>query len=388
MSSTNTGKPKPPYKGKWKKPEVATCLQYCLVRLKKLLPQMQRKIEAAKMDIANLMKQGKTEIARAKTESFISARHEYEGHQIIEIYCELVKARLTFLDSEVVCPDNMTESVGGLVYAQRFADVEYLTALKKHIKSKYGPEKVAEWEQGLSGITPRFITKWDNSIPPDDLVSKELSQICQQYGIPYETPASLGNQWAAPDIPASAPPPPTFTESQIRREDGQPVNTQGNLQPLYGQTAPPYTQNQVPPQPGQGQYNPGAGIMSVPCIPPGQPQFTPTYQYNPQETPQYDPYPGLKSVSQLPPQFQMSQQRPSAPPQAYADPSYNPYNSVYNPALSMLGGPPPAYLPSGGQPPPSADVVSDPTKPFDFQPLNLKDEPTSGLPPPFYPPDA
>ncbi|KAK2962829.1 putative Regulator of Vps4 activity in the MVB pathway [Blattamonas nauphoetae] len=370
-----SGKPKPPYKGKWKKTEVATCVQYCLVRIKKLLPTMQRKIDATKTEVANLMKQGKNEIARAKVEGLINERHQYEGYQIIEIYAEQMKTRLNYLDSEQVCPENMAESVGGLVYAQRFADIEYLEALKKHLKSKYGPEKITEWEQGLGGITPRFITKWDNSIPPEDLVTKELSGICKQFGIPFETTESLGNQWGTVD-----PSPQQNSDiSRLLTDPTVPQDSPQGYPPQHIQGSPvgqpsPYQQNPSPYQanpPLQQQYPNQYGQMGGVDIGYPQQQYI---QSQPPVAPQFQQYPGMQSVAQLPAHFQMGQ--PGM------------MQSVYNPMQATMAGQqmPPQF--AFAPPPPSQSLIAnDPTQPFDYQPTYMPNDPTYSLPPPFPPPD-
>jgi hypothetical protein len=64
-----------------------------------------------------------------------------QAYDLIEVYCELIVARLSIIDSQKACPIDLKEAIASVIFASmRCSDVTELADVRKQFTSKYGKE--------------------------------------------------------------------------------------------------------------------------------------------------------------------------------------------------------------------------------------------------------
>nr|GMD55823.1 dentin sialophosphoprotein-like [Ipomoea batatas] len=97
-----------------------------------------------KRELAQLLESGQNQTARIRVmivEHVVREEKMIAAYDLIEIYCELIVARLPIVESQKNCPFDLKEAITSVVFASpRCGDVPELIDVREHLTVKYGKE--------------------------------------------------------------------------------------------------------------------------------------------------------------------------------------------------------------------------------------------------------
>jgi len=142
---------------------------------------------------------GKTESARIRVENIIRSDLLTELHEILELYCELLLARIGLLDSlpltthassaPTTAPldPGLEEAVRCIIYAAPRTEIRELNQARQLLVDKFGKEFAAQAmeNRGEVQIPERVTRKLRVEPPGKELVESYLKEIALAYDIPY-----------------------------------------------------------------------------------------------------------------------------------------------------------------------------------------------------------
>merc|ERR1719506_2571473 len=103
---------------------------------------------------------------------------------MVEMLCELLAERLSYLEQEKKMPSDMEESIATLVYAQGRLPVKELTEVRKLFKAKYGEAFDKKAHDNRSNVVNEtFVSKLSLTPPPQFLCLNYLDVIANEYGV-------------------------------------------------------------------------------------------------------------------------------------------------------------------------------------------------------------
>ncbi|KAK6944860.1 Vacuolar protein sorting-associated protein Ist1 [Dillenia turbinata] len=119
-------------------------LKLAVSRIKLLKNKKDQQVKVMKRDLAQLLESGQEQTARIRVEHVVREEKTIAALDLIEIYCELVAARLPIIESQKNCPIDLKEAVASVIFASpRCADIPELQDVRKHLTAKYGKEFVS-----------------------------------------------------------------------------------------------------------------------------------------------------------------------------------------------------------------------------------------------------
>ncbi|MCJ1461751.1 hypothetical protein MMC07_000350 [Pseudocyphellaria aurata] len=147
--------------------------------------------------MAQLLEQGKEESARIRVENIIRSDINTELLEILELYCELLLARIGMLEPKE-CDPGLEEAIKSIIYAAPRTDVKEIQQARQLLVEKYGKEfaKVAI-ENSDGKVAERVLKKLRVEAPAQELVTLYLKEIARTYGVPWpknqDTVTETGN---------------------------------------------------------------------------------------------------------------------------------------------------------------------------------------------------
>eukprot|EP00938_MAST-03A_sp_MAST-3A-sp1_P003795 g3795.t1 len=238
---------------------------------------MDNMVKKRKKNIAKMLEIGKVEKARIMVEHVIRDDFTMEAHELIELLCETVVARLPLLIAEKQCPFDMVNAVSTLIYCARRVQIPELEKIRKQLIKKYGKEFAQRAERNVDAcVNERIIHKLSVQPPNAFLVVNYLKEIAKQYGVDWEPEEPVSNQTGAMPTPTgfSVKPSPAAGFQNLYKPASQGADP--TFTPATNQTAPPSTKTQdttglpsvpggtggmVPPQFNQLDKN-GDGVLT------------------------------------------------------------------------------------------------------------------------------
>ena len=146
-------------------------------------------VKHQKREIATLLAEQKDEKARIKVEHIIRDDFMIEAYEILELLCELVHERIRQITTNKECPKELKEAVSSLIWAASNADIAELSAVKKHLSRKYGPEFTKAAEENINDVVNvRLFQKLSYKPPSKQLVNGYLEEIAQVYNVDWVPP--------------------------------------------------------------------------------------------------------------------------------------------------------------------------------------------------------
>ncbi|KAI9710871.1 MAG: hypothetical protein M1812_007323 [Candelaria pacifica] len=142
--------------------------------------------------MAQLLEQGKDESARIRVENIIRSDITTELLEILELYCELLLARIGLLEAKD-CDPGLEEAVKSIIYAAPRTDIKELQQARQLLVEKYGKEFALDAIDNNDGKVAERVVKKLRVEPPDpELVNSYLKEIARTYGVQWpkrqETP--------------------------------------------------------------------------------------------------------------------------------------------------------------------------------------------------------
>jgi len=202
--------------------------------------------------MAELLGEHKLESAKIRVENIIRSDITTELHEILELYCELLLARIQLLDAvpnasssrkegeqagyEDVDP-GLLEAVRALVYAAPKTEIKELSLARALLVEKFGKDFALE-TQGGTNVPERVLSRLRVETPNMKLVEEYLREIARTYGVRFpvdpvaedeeeeeveeeevedddegdgdgggkEKPIALQNPWQAEELSRATPP--------------------------------------------------------------------------------------------------------------------------------------------------------------------------------------
>ncbi|KAL8802016.1 MAG: hypothetical protein Q9182_004093 [Xanthomendoza sp. 2 TL-2023] len=135
--------------------------------------------------MAHLLEQGKEESARIRVENIIRSDITTELLEILELYCELLLARIGLLEPKE-CDPGLEEAIKSLIHAAPRTDVKELQQARQLLVEKYGKEFALEAMENSDGKVAERVLKKLKVEPPDPvLVDLYLKEIAKTYGVDW-----------------------------------------------------------------------------------------------------------------------------------------------------------------------------------------------------------
>ncbi|KAJ1944367.1 Vacuolar protein sorting-associated protein ist1 [Kickxella alabastrina] len=138
----------------------------------------------ARREIATLLESGKERSAYIRVENIIREDFNVEALEIVELYCELLTARVGLIEQSRTVDPGISEAVWSIVYASTRADVRELVILREMLTSKFGAEAVKSAIDNAEGqVDPKLVRKLSPQAPPTELVKMYLKEIASIYRV-------------------------------------------------------------------------------------------------------------------------------------------------------------------------------------------------------------
>lgn len=175
--------------------KLKTCLRMCVQRLRYAQEKQQALAKQDRRHVATLLSQGKEQMAYYRVESLITNDVHIELLEILELYCELLLARINIVNSikdelDLVSnhmEDGINEALRALVYSSTLyvPEVKELGQLKELVMFKFGKEFIKLIQEDKTGVPEKVIKKCVPEIPSEKLVILYLQEIAKTYEVPY-----------------------------------------------------------------------------------------------------------------------------------------------------------------------------------------------------------
>ncbi|XP_042484044.1 uncharacterized protein LOC122064391 [Macadamia integrifolia] len=170
-----------------------TSLKLAAARIKLLKNKREVQVKQLRRELAQLLESGQEKTARIRVEHVVREEKTMAAYDLLEIYCELIVARLPIIESQKSCPIDLKEAIASVVFAApRCADIPELLDVRKHFTAKYGKEFVTSALElrPECGVGRMMIEKLSAKAPDGETKMKILSTIAQEHNINWD-PASL-----------------------------------------------------------------------------------------------------------------------------------------------------------------------------------------------------
>ncbi|GMH03374.1 hypothetical protein Nepgr_005213 [Nepenthes gracilis] len=166
-----------------------TALKLAVSRIKLLKNKKEVQLRQLKRELAQLLESGQDQTARIRVEHVIREEKTMAAYDLIEIYCELIVARLPIIESQKNCPIDLKEAITSIIFASpRCADIPELLDVRKHFVAKYGKEFVtAALElRPECGVNRTLVEKLSAISPDGPTKVKFLTSIANENNIKWE----------------------------------------------------------------------------------------------------------------------------------------------------------------------------------------------------------
>ncbi|KAH0537717.1 hypothetical protein FGG08_005524 [Glutinoglossum americanum] len=135
--------------------------------------------------MAHLLEAGKEESARIRVENIIREELSVELLEILELYCELLLARIGLLEAKE-CDPGLEEAIKSIIYAAPRTDVRELQQARALLVEKFGKEFALQAVENSDGmVAERVLKKLRVEPPPQTLVTEYLREIARTYSVDW-----------------------------------------------------------------------------------------------------------------------------------------------------------------------------------------------------------
>ncbi|CAI9100518.1 OLC1v1037639C3 [Oldenlandia corymbosa var. corymbosa] len=202
-----------------------TSLKLAASRMKLLKNKKEVQVKQMKRELAQLLESGQDQTARIRVEHVVREEKMMAAYDLLEIYCELIVARLPIIESQKECPIDLKEAVTSVIFASpRCGDVPELIDARKLLSAKYGKEFVtaAIELRPNCGVSRLLVEKLSANAPDGQTKLKILTKIAEEHNIKWDPksfgqsgiqppddllngPSTLGESTVLPEVPRTTP---------------------------------------------------------------------------------------------------------------------------------------------------------------------------------------
>ncbi|KAJ0941791.1 putative vacuolar protein sorting-associated protein Ist1 [Helianthus annuus] len=177
-----------------------TSLKLATSRIKLMRNKKGVQINQMKRELAQLLESGQDRTARIRVEHVIREEKMVAAYDLIEIYCELIVARLPIIESQKTCPIDLKEAITSVIFAApRCSDIPELADVKKNFTAKYGKEFVSAAIELRPdcGVSRMLVEKLSAVAPDVQTKVKVLSAVAKEYNVNWD-PTSFEEKESKP----------------------------------------------------------------------------------------------------------------------------------------------------------------------------------------------
>lgn len=119
--------------------------------------------------------------------------------EILELYCELILARIGLLEAKD-CDPGLEEAIKSIIYAAPRTDVKELQQARQLLVEKYGKDFALEAIENRDGkLAERVLKKLRVEPPSQELVALYLKEIARTYGVAWPRGERVSNETHSDD---------------------------------------------------------------------------------------------------------------------------------------------------------------------------------------------
>ncbi|KAF8441918.1 regulator of Vps4 activity in the MVB pathway-domain-containing protein [Terfezia claveryi] len=126
------------------------------------------------------------ESAKIRVENTIRQDILVELLEILELYSELLLARIHMLEGTGPCDAGLEEAVKSLIYASQRVEVKELGMVRDLLAARFGKEFALQARENVGGgVSERVLRKLRVDTPSEELVGAYLKEIARTYGVDF-----------------------------------------------------------------------------------------------------------------------------------------------------------------------------------------------------------
>lgn len=167
-----------------------TAAKMTVARIKLLRNKRQAVVKQMRRDIALLLQSGQDATARVRVEHVLREQNILAANEFIELFCELIVARLQIIAKQRECPADLKEGISSLIFASpRCSEIPELAAIRKLFEKKYGKDFVSaaiELRPNCA-VNRMLIDKLSVRTPSGETKMKVLKEIAKEYQVEWDT---------------------------------------------------------------------------------------------------------------------------------------------------------------------------------------------------------
>ncbi|XP_039115874.1 uncharacterized protein LOC120251418 [Dioscorea cayenensis subsp. rotundata] len=224
-----------------------TSLKLAMSRIKLMRNKKEIQVKQMRRDLAQLLEAGQEQTARIRVEHVIREEKTLSAYELIDIYCELIVARLPIIESQKMCPIDLREAIAGVVFASpRCADIPELMDVRKQFLAKYGKEFITSALEVRPdcGVSRLLVEKLSARAPDGQTKVKVMTSIAEEHNIKWD-PKPFEDQLQKPNEDLLAGPSTFASVNQM------PVKSSNFSDPPSSMNEPStrMSQNEIPSKP-------------------------------------------------------------------------------------------------------------------------------------------
>ncbi|KAK6921738.1 Vacuolar protein sorting-associated protein Ist1 [Dillenia turbinata] len=167
-----------------------TGLTLAISRIKLIQNKRDVQLKHMRKEIAQFLQTGQEPIARIRVEHVIREQNMWAAYEIMELFCELILARVPIIESQRECPSELREAIASIIFAApRCSDLPDLLQIKNLFGTKYGKEFVlaASELRPDTSVNRTIIEKLSVSAPSPEAKLKLLKEIALEYSLEWDS---------------------------------------------------------------------------------------------------------------------------------------------------------------------------------------------------------
>ncbi|ELU00235.1 hypothetical protein CAPTEDRAFT_169908 [Capitella teleta] len=170
--------------------KLSTNLRLAINRLKLLEKKKTELAVKARREIVEFLNNGKEDRARIRVEHIAREDFLVEAMEIVEMYCDLLLARMGLIQSSKEIDDGLLEPIASIIWAtpRLISEVQELKVVKDQLTAKYGKEFVHMCTtNGEGSVNEKLMHKLSVQAIPRPLTDKYLEEIAKCYNVPFSS---------------------------------------------------------------------------------------------------------------------------------------------------------------------------------------------------------
>ncbi|KAG9132332.1 hypothetical protein Leryth_013002 [Lithospermum erythrorhizon] len=170
-----------------------TLAKMAVARIKLLRNKREVVVRQMRRDIALLLQSRQDATARIRVEHVIREQNILVANEFLELFCELIVARLSIIAKHRECPADLKEGVSSLIFAApRCSEIPELLGIRDVFKKRYGKDFVSAATdlRPNAGVNRMLIEKLSVRAPSGEVKLKVLKDIAKEYKVDWDTTES------------------------------------------------------------------------------------------------------------------------------------------------------------------------------------------------------